>query len=77
MQSLATTILHLRVYPQGRHLPRLPALWQPEVYLHTPGGRRADIVIFADVHSIKHTIHSYTEQPLRVNGREIIAFGNT
>ena len=38
-----------------------------------PDGRCADVV-FADAHGVKHTLHAYPEQPLRVRRREIIVF---
>jgi len=36
-------------------------------------GRRADVV-FADVHSVKCTLHAYAEKPRRLRSREIIVF---
>ena len=38
-----------------------------------PDGRRA-AVVFADVHGVKNTLHSYAEKPLHVRGREVTVF---
>ena len=38
-----------------------------------PDGKRA-AVVFADVHGIKNTLHSYAEKPLHVRGWEVTVF---
>ena len=37
-------------------------------------GRKCTDVVFTDAHRVKRTVHFYTEKPLHVCGREIVAF---